>query len=91
MPNITMQQIADIAGVSLKTVSRVVNKESGVSQRTREKIEALVKEYDFQPNPSARGLASSRSYLIGLLYPQLRGLGIRRHLLGRFRQGLELL
>jgi LacI family transcriptional regulator len=68
MPNITMQQIADMAGVSLKTVSRVVNKESGVKQSTREKIEALVEKYDFQPNPSARGLASSRSYLIGLLY-----------------------
>lgn len=68
MPNITMQMIADMTGVSLKTVSRVVNKESGVRQATREKVEAVIKQLDFQPNPSARGLASARSYLVALLY-----------------------
>ena len=68
MPNITMQMIAEMTGVSLKTVSRVVNKESGVSARTREKVEAVIRDLDYQPNPSARGLASARSYLIALLY-----------------------
>ena len=38
MPNITMQMIAEMTGVSLKTVSRVVNKEPGVSPGTREKV-----------------------------------------------------
>ena len=68
MPNITMQMIAEMTGVSLKTVSRVVNKESGVSPATREKVEAIIRQLDYQPNPSARGLASSRSFLIALLY-----------------------
>jgi LacI family transcriptional regulator len=68
MPNITMQQIAEMAGVSLKTVSRVVNKENGVKQETRERIEALIEELDFQPNPAARGLAAARSFLVALLY-----------------------
>ena len=68
MPNITMQQIAEEAGVSLKTVSRVVNKESGVKQETRDRIEALIEKLDFQPNPSARGLAAARSFLVALLY-----------------------
>ena len=68
MPNITMQMIADMTGVSLKTVSRVVNKESGVSQSTRSRVEAVIKELDFQPNPAARGLAAARSFLIALLY-----------------------
>ena len=68
MPNITMQMIADMAGVSLKTVSRVVNKESGVRQETRERVEAIIRETEYQPNPSARGLASSRSLLVALLY-----------------------
>ena len=49
-------------------MSRVVNKESGVSPRTREKVEAIIAKLDYQPNPSARGLASSRSFLIALLY-----------------------
>ena len=68
MPNITMQMIAEMAGVSLKTVSRVVNKESGVRQETRERVEAIRRETEYQPNPSARGLASSRSWLVALLY-----------------------
>jgi LacI family transcriptional regulator len=68
MPNITMQMIAEMTGVSLKTVSRVVNKEPGVSPATREKVEAVIRQLDYQPNPSARGLASARSFLIALLY-----------------------
>jgi LacI family transcriptional regulator len=68
MPNITMQMIAEMTGVSLKTVSRVVNKESGVSQAPREKVETVIRQVDFQPNPSARGLAAARSFLIALLY-----------------------
>ena len=68
MPNITMQMIAEMTGVSLKTVSRVVNKEPGVSPGTREKVEAVIRQLDYQPNPSARGLASARSFLIALLY-----------------------
>lgn len=68
MPNITMQMIAEMTSVSLKTVSRVVNKEPGVSPGTREKVEAVIRQLDYQPNPSARGLASARSFLIALLY-----------------------
>ncbi len=60
--------IADIAGVSLKTVSRVVNKESGVNIKTREKVANLIKQMDYQPNLSARSLAAARSFLIALLY-----------------------
>jgi len=63
-----MQMIADMAGVSLKTVSRVVNKESGVSEETRRRVEAIIRETEYEPNPSARGLASARSWLIALLY-----------------------
>jgi LacI family transcriptional regulator len=63
-----MKKIADIAGVATKTVSRVVNKESGVKEATREKILAIIEELEYQPNPSARGLASARSFLIALLY-----------------------
>ena len=68
MPNITMQKVAELAGVSMKTVSRVVNKEDGVKQETRRKVLAVIEQLEYQPNPSARGLASARSYLIALLY-----------------------
>jgi LacI family transcriptional regulator len=68
MPNVTMQMIADIAGVSMKTVSRVVNAESGVNPKTREKVSAVIEQLEYQPNPAARGLAAARSFLIALLY-----------------------
>jgi LacI family transcriptional regulator len=68
MPNVTMQQVAEIAGVSLKTVSRVVNKESGVRPETRKRVQAIIEQLEYRPNPSARNLATARSYLVGLLY-----------------------
>jgi len=63
-----MQKIADISGVSMKTVSRVVNKENGVKKETRKKVLAIIEELDYHPHPSARGLAAARSFLIALLY-----------------------
>ena len=63
-----MQAVADIAGVSMKTVSRVVNKEGGVKEETRRKVLAVIEQLEYQPNPSARGLASARSFLVALLY-----------------------
>lgn len=68
MPNITMQNVANVAGVSLKTVSRVVNNESGVKKATRDKVRQIIDELEYQPNPSARNLASARSFLVGLMY-----------------------
>lgn len=68
MPNVTMQKVADIAGVSMKTVSRVVNKENGVKKDTRKKVLAIIEQLDYHPHPSARGLAAARSFLISLLY-----------------------
>jgi LacI family transcriptional regulator len=68
MPNITIQKVAETAGVSTKTVSRVVNKETGVKQATRERVQAVIDQLHYQPNPAARGLAAARSFLIALLY-----------------------
>ncbi len=64
----TINNVAALAGVSIKTVSRVVNKEPNVRPATREKVEQAIKQLSYQPNQSARSLAGNRSYLIGLLY-----------------------
>jgi len=64
----TIDDVAALAGVSIKTVSRVVNREPNVRESTREKVEHAVKELKYRPNQSARNLASYRSHLIGLLY-----------------------
>ncbi|MCI3278376.1 LacI family DNA-binding transcriptional regulator [Streptomyces cylindrosporus] len=67
----TMHDVALRAGVSPKTVSRVVNGEPGVSERTREKVTAAIAELDFRPNPVARNLRTGRTGLVGLALPHL--------------------
>ena len=64
----TIQDVARLAGVSIKTVSRVVNREPSVKPATSERVGQAIKELDYRPNTAARSLASNRSYLIGLLY-----------------------
>jgi LacI family transcriptional regulator len=64
----TINDIARLAGVSKKTVSRVINQSPLVRQDTREKVEALMREVGYTPDPIARGLAFRRSFLIGMVY-----------------------
>lgn len=68
MPRSTIDDVASLAGVSIKTVSRVVNREPNVRESTRDKVEKAVAELDYSPNPSARNLASHRARLIVLAY-----------------------
>ncbi len=67
-PKITINDIARMAGVSKKTVSRVINDATTVKASTRDKIKALIKEYDFSPDPQARALAFRRSFLVAMIY-----------------------
>lgn len=64
----TIHDVAKKAGVSMKTVSRVLNKEPNVAAKTKERVLAVAKELRYAPSLAARGLASSKSYLIALLY-----------------------
>ncbi|OZI45838.1 LacI family DNA-binding transcriptional regulator [Bordetella genomosp. 5] len=66
--SVTVDHVAAHAGVSIKTVSRVLNNEANISARTRERVQASMAELKYHPNPSARRLASKRSDLIVLLY-----------------------
>jgi LacI family transcriptional regulator len=68
MPNATIIDVAERAGVSIKTVSRVINNVKTVKPHTRERVMRAIQKLDYHPNPSARGLGGSRSYLLGLLY-----------------------
>lgn len=64
----TITDVAKQAGVSMKTVSRVLNNEPNVAKTTRERVLEAAAALQYRPNLAARGLASSRSYLIALLY-----------------------
>lgn len=64
----TINDVAREAGVSKRTVSRVLNGSNSVGEKTRAKIQEVIDRLKFSPDKQARGLASSRSYLIGLIY-----------------------
>jgi len=64
----TINDIARLAGVSKKTVSRVINASPFVRSDTRQRIEAVIAELGYAPDPQARGLAYGRAFLIGLVY-----------------------
>lgn len=64
----TINDIARLARVSKKTVSRVINRSPFVKEETRARIEAVIAETGYAPDPQARGLALRRSFLIGLIY-----------------------
>jgi LacI family transcriptional regulator len=64
----TINDIARMAGISKKTVSRVLNNSPFVSVETREKIDAIIARTGYTPDPQARGLAFRRSFLIGIVF-----------------------
>ncbi|WP_448546501.1 LacI family DNA-binding transcriptional regulator [Thalassotalea fusca] len=64
----TINDVAKHAGVSIKTVSRVINNEPSVRQPTREKVMAAVTELNYQPNLAARNLAGTKAYTIAFIY-----------------------
>ena len=68
----TMHDVAKMAGVSIKTVSNVVNDFPHVRTTTRERVLLAIAELDYRPNLSARGLRSGKTGVIGLAIPELR-------------------
>lgn len=64
----TIKDVAKLACVSKKTVSRVINESPLVNEATRAGIKGLIKDIGYRPDPQARGLATRRSYLVGMIY-----------------------
>jgi len=59
--SITLKQVAELAGVSISTASRVANDLPGVSPLTRKRVLMIINEYGYKPDLAARSLASKRS------------------------------
>ena len=64
----TINDVAALAGVSKKTVSRVINRSELISTKTRQAVEQAIEMLGFVPNPQARALAFRRNFLIALLH-----------------------
>ncbi|MGH4122514.1 MAG: LacI family DNA-binding transcriptional regulator [Clostridium sp.] len=72
MNNVTMKDIAEMAGVSKATVSMVMNKkDSSISEVTRKKILRIAKEMSYIPNSIARSLSTKKSGTIGIILPDI--------------------
>lgn len=68
----TIYDIAELAGVSASTVSRVINKKPGIKKETKQRVQKLLDQYQFQLNENARGLSTSVMKLIGILVADIR-------------------
>jgi LacI family transcriptional regulator len=63
----TLSEVAELAGVSPSTVSRILNGTAGVSEAKKARVQAAIAQLNFRPNPSARSLAGGRTMSIGVL------------------------
>lgn len=68
---LTIKDIARLSGVGKSTVSRVLNNESGVSQRTRERVEAVVNQHGFSPSRSARAMRGQSDKVVAIIVSRL--------------------
>ncbi len=64
----TIKEVAELAGVSQMTVSRVLNRREAVKEATRTRVEDAIRELNYRPNLLARGLAGGKSLFIGLVF-----------------------
>ena len=64
----TINDIARLSGVSKKTVSRVINRSPLLNPETRKRVDDIIRETGYVPNPQARALALRRNFLIGLVH-----------------------
>ena len=67
----TIKEVAERAGVTIGTVSHVINGTAPISPETTQRVREAVRELDYKPNPMARYMRSKKSRMIGLMIPNL--------------------
>ncbi len=67
---ITLEDIGRMSGVSRSTVSRVINEDPNVSEKTRSRVQDVIRSVNYHPNLAARGLAAGRTKVVGLVIPR---------------------
>lgn len=68
---LTIKEVAELAGVSKSTVSRVLNNKGYVSNEARQKIETVIKEHQYKPSAAAVSLSKQESSIIGVVIPEI--------------------
>ena len=87
---ITIKHVAQEAGVSTQTISRVINERSDVSPETRQRILEIIDRLGYQPSELARSLIHRRSFTLGVVTAGLKYIGPNRTLNGITTQAEEL-
>ena len=67
----TVRDIAREAGVSVATVSRVINQNGRFSKAAEQRVRAAIKKFDYRPNQMAKGLRQDRTSAIGVVVPNI--------------------
>ncbi len=86
----TIYDVAEKAGVSRQTVSRVINNRQDVSDETRKRVKEVMAELNYQPNAVAQSLSRQKSYLFGVVTAGLKYIGPSRTLSGITNKTEEL-
>lgn len=87
---VTLQDVADLAGVSAKTVSRVVNNQGEIKESTRQRIQAAIEELGYRPNVLARSLIRQRTNTLGVVAWGIDYFGPSQSTIGIEKQADEL-
>jgi LacI family transcriptional regulator len=87
---VTIHEVAQEAGVSRQTVSRVINNRPDVASDTRKRVEEVIRELGYQPSAIARSLSRKRSHTFGVVISGLKYIGPSRTLNGISEQAEEL-
>jgi len=88
--SVTIRDVAKLAGVSAKTVSRVVNNQGEISEATRKRVQAAIKQLGYHPNILARSLVSRRSSTLAVVAFGLEYFGPSRTVVGIEHKADEL-
>lgn len=86
---VTIKKVAQEAGVSIQTVSRVINERPDVAPQTRKKIQEIIQRLGYHPSALARSLIQQRSYTLGVVTAGLRNIGPSYTLCGIAEQAEE--
>ena len=86
----TLRDVADLAGVSTKTVSRVVNHQNEISAATRQRVQAAIDQLDYRPNILARSLIHQRSNTLAVIAWGIDYFGPSRTVVGIEQEANEL-
>lgn len=89
LQSITLEEVAELAGVSRSTVSRVINGSTAVSSAAVEAVDAAIKQLNYIPNRAAKSLASKRAGAVAALIPEGIGRFFRDPFFGTILSGIE--